>query len=133
MMRDWLLLGARLLAPVVLYAFLGRLLYRMWVAARRAERGVARLRRLDDPAVVWTLPARATLGRAPANTIVLPEDVVSARHAALTLQEGVWWLTDLHSTNGTRLNDRPVETPTPVHPGDVISLGNIQLQLEEDA
>jgi ABC-type multidrug transport system ATPase subunit/pSer/pThr/pTyr-binding forkhead associated (FHA) protein len=49
-----------------------------------------------------------TLGRMPDNTIVLPANGVSRHHGRLERHEGAWLYTDLGSTNGTFVNDRPV-------------------------
>ena len=49
------------------------------------------------------------LGRAAENTIVLDGTFVSAEHAVIVQRDGGWWLTDRGSTNGTAVNDRPVQ------------------------
>lgn len=50
---------------------------------------------------------------------------VSRAHAQLTSTTGRWFVTDLGSTNGTRLNDVPLTAhrPAPVRPGDELQLG----------
>jgi pSer/pThr/pTyr-binding forkhead associated (FHA) protein len=48
----------------------------------------------------------------------------------LSLRGSQWWLEDLNSRNGTLLNDSPLETPTVVTMGDVVTIGNTQFKLE---
>ncbi|MBI5277066.1 MAG: FHA domain-containing protein [Burkholderiales bacterium] len=79
---------------------------------------------------------RTTLGRNPDNDIVLDNKVVSARHCVFDLK-GVAdvFLEDLHSTNGTYVNDHMVKSRTQLHDGDVIAIGNFRiryLQASED-
>jgi hypothetical protein len=53
-----------------------------------------------------------TIGRSKDNDITLPDDpLVSSRHAELSMEEdGVIWIKDLDSTNGTYLNDEELTT-----------------------
>jgi hypothetical protein len=133
----------RLLLAVLLYAFLGALLWMLWQDVRAAARATtARGRRLGRLVVLESsLPTLAqgatfplmpitSLGRAPTNTATLPDDTASLEHALLHLRDGQWWLEDLDSRNGTRLNDTPVREPAPVVPGDVISVGRVKLKVE---
>ncbi len=78
----------------------------------------------------FDLWSSATLGRAPDNTIVLPDPSVSAHHAAIRQHQGQWWVEDLRSTNGTAVNDTWVTQPAPVNPGDLVRLGEVLLRLE---
>jgi hypothetical protein len=130
MIYEWILLGLRILAPFLLYLFLGITFHQMWIAHREKEELRALLRQLDNPETVWLLSEQTSVGRDANNTIVLEDEFVSAYHATLTYKEGVWWLTDLNSTNGTRVNDKLIDSPTPLNYGDIISLGDIQYRLE---
>lgn len=71
-----------------------------------------------------------TLGRAPTNTIVLNDSFCSQEHALLARRGGQWWLEDLDSSNGTRLNGDPVTEPVVVSSGDVIGVGRVDLKVE---
>ncbi|MHB8620779.1 MAG: FHA domain-containing protein, partial [Chloroflexota bacterium] len=44
---------------------------------------------------VFDLWSNASLGRAPDNTIVLPDTSVSAHHARVGQENGQWWVQDL--------------------------------------
>ncbi|MBI5329585.1 MAG: FHA domain-containing protein [Betaproteobacteria bacterium] len=65
-----------------------------------------------------------SLGRAPANHIVIPDTRVSRRHATIQLQgEGEYWLVDFGSSNGTYLNGARITQPTRLHSDDVLQMG----------
>lgn len=69
-----------------------------------------------------------TIGRSEQNDIAIADPEVSRRHARITFQDGAFLLEDLGSTNGTFVNGRRLNTPTPLKDGDIIYLGEtIQL------
>jgi hypothetical protein len=141
---DILLLGLRILLTVLLYAFLAAVFVMLWRDLRQATtaREVARpsghlvvLQTEEDALVVGTafpLQPVTSIGRAPTNTVAIPEPYASAQHTLLTLREGQWWLEDQGSRNGTLLNGTRVTGPTVVSAGDVIGVGRTQLKLELD-
>ena len=58
--------------------------------------------------------------------------MVSGRHATLNqTPNGDWQVTDLGSTNGTRLNGTPLapNVPTVIHVGDTLSIANLDFQV----
>ncbi len=64
-----------------------------------------------------------TIGRDVKNTVVVDLDNVSRRHAKITPREGMHFVADLDSTNGTYLNDREVQEETPLRSGDYVKVG----------
>ena len=68
-------------------------------------------------------PRGATLGRSRECEIVVDDANVSRQHAELRPRGGAWVVTDLGSTNGTRLNGRTIHGPEVVRPGDEIEIG----------
>ena len=70
-----------------------------------------------------------TVGRDPACERVVDNPVVSSRHARLFRDGDTTFLEDLKASNGTFLNGRRIMVPTPVHPGDLIGLGQLTLRL----
>jgi adenylate cyclase len=87
----------------------------------------------DGRAQVFNLTSeQATIGRATDNDIVLNDFSVSRRHAYLRHENGVWVLRDNHSTNGVRINDRPVPE-CPVADGDQVTIGTFRLLFREQA
>jgi hypothetical protein len=75
-------------------------------------------------------PSGATLGRSRQCDLVLNDPNVSRQHAEIRPRGGSWVLTDLGSTNGSRINGRAVEGSEVVRPGDEIELGATTLRLE---
>jgi pSer/pThr/pTyr-binding forkhead associated (FHA) protein len=72
----------------------------------------------------------ATVGRSRQCEIVVEDPNVSRRHGELRPRGGSWVFSDLGSTNGSRVNGRPVEGPTVVKPGDEIELGTAVVRFE---
>jgi len=75
-------------------------------------------------------PRGLLVGRSPEADLVLSSSEVSRRHAEIVPEEGAWVLVDLGSTNGVRLNGRPVGVPTQLSDGDVIEIGPHELTFE---
>lgn len=67
---------------------------------------------------------RFTIGRAPSCDFTVANLSVSRWHARLHHEDGHWLLSDLGSTNGTRLNGWRVTSAVPVEPGDSVSFGS---------
>ena len=63
-----------------------------------------------------------TIGRAPDNTITVPHQTVSRRHARLTLEEDTWVIEDLGSVNGIVVDGNRVDKAK-LSPGDTFQLG----------
>jgi pSer/pThr/pTyr-binding forkhead associated (FHA) protein len=127
----------RLILAASLYAFLGWALFSLWrdlqtqgsiLAGRKASSlsltiqrtGVETIRRIFQQTEV-------SIGRDPACDISLNDDAVSARHVHMSYHHGQWWVEDLGSTNGTRLNQSPLSTPTVVTTGDQVECGHTAL------
>ncbi len=70
------------------------------------------------------------MGRRWTSKIRLEDSSVSHRHAILRVRDQNVTIEDLHSTNGTRVNDVDIEQETPLAPGDRIDVGNVQLVAE---
>ena len=68
-----------------------------------------------------------TIGRNETNAIIIDEDSMSGDHAALNLRAGGnYELSDLSSTNGTRLNGEKISEPVMLSDGDKIRFGNVE-------
>jgi len=74
---------------------------------------------------------KAEIGRQDAD-IVLASDLLSRRHARVQIEDGRISISDLGSTNGTRLNEVPCLPGEVflVQPGDVLQLGDVKFTLE---
>ena len=69
------------------------------------------------------------IGRAPECELVLQDNRASRRHARLAARDGVLVLTDLGSTNGTRVNGNRV-TEVVLGAGDRVQIGETSLVVE---
>ena len=72
---------------------------------------------------VVALPSQmVTVGRAPDNDVVVGDPATSGRHGRIEIRAGVFWISDLGSTNGTMVNGEPV-IEKELSDGDVIAIG----------
>jgi Nif-specific regulatory protein len=63
------------------------------------------------------------VGRSPKNRIVLPDDLCSRDHAEVAYAEDAWYVRDLESLNGTRVNGKPVRGDRKLDTGDEVQFG----------
>ena len=70
-----------------------------------------------------------TIGRGPDNTIVVNDPSISTHHSQLLLERDTYRLKDLDSTNGTRVNGKPV-TETVLRFDDRIRFGAAEARYE---
>jgi hypothetical protein len=71
-------------------------------------------RPVDEPVVV---------GRASTADVQVPSVNVATRHCVLFAHDGLWAVQEMPGTTGTFVNGAKVEGPTPLHVGDLITLG----------
>lgn len=138
-MTGEILLVLRFLLSISLLAFLGWVAWVYWRelqtnAALIASRRVPPLTLLVEPLggqaeVLSFTDPEITIGRDPTCEVLLDDGIVSSHHARLSYHHSQWWLEDLHSTNGTMLNDELLSTATVVIAGDVIGCGGATLTL----
>ena len=88
----------------------------------------------DEAILLWTDPStsdlmtmprrdRIMIGRADSNDVILDTPEVSRHHCSLQQEDDGMVIRDSGSRNGTWLNGRPINQPTPLLPGDVLTLG----------
>jgi Domain of unknown function (DUF1707)/FHA domain len=70
-----------------------------------------------------------SIGRDAGCDLAIADMTVSRRHATLERTADGWTLTDLESTNGTRVNGWRVRGKVSVAPGDLVSFGNSEYSL----
>jgi hypothetical protein len=74
---------------------------------------------------------RARIGRSRNNDIIFADSdgaASSGHHAEATFVDGTWWIRDLGSRNGTRLNGIPI-TRAAFRAGDHLQFGDIECQV----
>ena len=85
-------------------------------------------------AVFELTPPAFSLGRDPGNALLLPnESGASRKHALLFEKDGVWWVEDLGSSNGTAVNGSEIEQALQLEEGDVIAVGIEELRFSLQA
>ena len=72
---------------------------------------------------------RVVIGREHDCDLLLTEISVSRHHAELHFDGFEWWLRDLGSKNGTRLNGMRIQLPFRVRPGETVSFGQARFRL----
>src|SRR4051812_27068981 len=83
-----------------------------------------RLRIADGPVVI---------GRGSESDVVLPDELLSRRHAAIGPRDGEFYLVDLRSTNGTFINGERVIGERRLRHGDMIAVGQTRLVFSDGA
>jgi hypothetical protein len=145
---DWFILLLRIAFIALIYFFLyqvARVSVRELVVFARASAAPASPQpSLPDPRSSLELmePAESsyyegtsfpldhytTIGRTDDNSIAIDDGFVSGSHAEIAFDQGVWWLQDLGSTNGTFVNNQPVRSRVRIANGDVIQFGRVRLR-----
>jgi hypothetical protein len=136
------ILALRLVLVGVLYLFL-------WLVMRAALgslRQAAPARAVRRPLVLALIePGASSLergaqlelqedsvfGRAAPAAVVLDDPAVSAQHARVEPTRGGWLVSDLGSTNGTRVNERPINGSVRLRKGDALALGPIRFEVRD--
>jgi hypothetical protein len=134
---DLAILALRILLVALLYLFLGLVLRFASRSLRPqpAPRHELRLEVVDAgsaalaPGDVIDVADGAVLGRTERADLVVSDATVSVEHARVRRVGRVWVVTDLGSTNGTHINDSPVNGEAPLAAGDVLRLGNVRLKV----
>jgi hypothetical protein len=86
---------------------------------------------IDKGRTFRELPPPVTIGREEGNLLRLNDERVSRFHAKVQLDNGEVILTDLESTNGTRVNGNVIQIRR-LRPGDRISIGRSVLRFGSD-
>src|SRR5688500_1083126 len=74
----------------------------------------------------------AVIGRSHGNTVRIPSAEVSRQHCRLSKKDGVVWVRDLGSVNGTSLNGMRIRGEEVVRPGDRVEVGPVTFVVEYD-
>jgi adenylate cyclase len=72
------------------------------------------------------------IGRRESCDIVLRFANVSAHHCQLMNESGYWYVRDLQSRNGIKINDVRVQDQRRVDPGDILSIAKHKYRVEYD-
>src|SRR5687768_2106724 len=75
---------------------------------------------------------RTTIGRSARSDVCIPDAFASRLHAEIRQEGDSFWLLDLGSANGTRLNGSPVNASLPLFSGGEIQIGETRIRFEGD-
>jgi pSer/pThr/pTyr-binding forkhead associated (FHA) protein len=70
------------------------------------------------------------IGRDPDCDFSIPDETISLRHSKLTYHHKQWWAADLDSTNGSFINDTPIDSPIILTEGDELRLGKVSINIK---
>jgi hypothetical protein len=94
--------------------------WRFVVVEPPAERGTA-----------FPIDTEATIGRGGGCSVPLTFDTfVSSVHARAHDRDGVLWIEDVGSTNGTKVNGQRIDQPTKLNRGDRLQVGETLLEVQ---
>jgi pSer/pThr/pTyr-binding forkhead associated (FHA) protein len=80
--------------------------------------------------VIQLREPHSVLGRQKECTVRIPSADVSRRHCALTFEDGVLYVEDLGSTNGTFINGERVRGREAIEPGDMLGIGPVMFRVK---
>lgn len=137
-MSAIILLVLRVLLAVLLYAFLGWVIFILWRDLRRQGELIAA--RQPPPLTLTTdedsppltrhySTTEIIMGREQGCDFPINDQTVSSRHARLSFHQNQWWIEDMASTNGTYLNGEVVTAPVVITHGDNLRLGQVGVRI----
>jgi adenylate cyclase len=68
------------------------------------------------------LKRNLSIGRRDSNDIILQFENISGHHCQLTVNYGYWYVKDMNSRNGVKVNNIRIETEKRIDPGDILSI-----------
>ena len=83
------------------------------------------------PGTRFDLSPQTTIGRGPTNTIQLTDNFISSENTRLWFRNGLWYVQDAGSTNGTFVNNQPAREALAARFGDIIQVGFIRFKLAQ--
>ena len=151
-MPESLLAILKLCALALLYLFFFRVIRAVWAEvrtpsvaaapaaapaarrspARREARSATKLAVVEPPELLgrsYGLGDEVTVGRAAGCQVTLDDNYASQLHARIFARDGVFYVEDLGSTNGTYLNSQKVTAPVAMKRGDRLRIGSTVMEL----
>jgi len=136
-MSGTVVLILRVILALALYVFLGFALWAIWQDLKRTSL-LSRARPMPaihlqilykngPPMYQEFSQPKVVLGRDPKCDLSIEDEAISAQHAEFSFHHGQWWLRDLNSRNGTRLNRTKLSTATVLATGDEIKFGKVKV------
>lgn len=88
-------------------------------------------RDINEPEKVYKIAVEngVMIGRTQGDIILSDDDYISSKHCVITYENGIMFVEDMGSSNGTFYHNKLIKGKTPVIDGEVIKVGNTQLKL----
>ena len=136
-MSGQVLLALRVLLAASLYVFIGAAMLVLWRDLKRQSEllvatqtpPITLLVRNGQVDYYFAKP-EVIIGRDPTCDATLADSTVSSEHARLSYHHNQWWAEDLHSTNGTFLNEETVSAPIVITTGDTLRCGQVVVNIQ---
>ncbi len=74
---------------------------------------------------------RTTIGRSARSDVCIPDGFASRLHAEVRQEGDSYWISDLGSANGTKLNGALLTVPIPLHQGGEIQIGETKIRFDD--
>lgn len=74
---------------------------------------------------------KVTIGRGTQHVLAIPDNSISRNHLEVNFNKGVIFITDLGTSNGTKINEEPLpaNVPVPYKEGQVLRLGQSKIRI----
>lgn len=140
-MNAIVVLILRIILILLSYLFIGSIVYIIYADLRRNLNGFSKhpvahitLRSFMDQQKIIKQYEKPEIfiGRDPSCDFSLDDTTISLRHCKLSFHHKQWWAEDLGSTNGTLLNQVPIENPVILADGDEIGVGRVTILFEKN-
>ncbi|MCG8317344.1 MAG: FHA domain-containing protein [Pseudomonadales bacterium] len=80
---------------------------------------------------VWLVESTFNIGSDPKSHLVLDDSSVSEKHASIQMDGSHLYLSDLNSFKGTYVNGQKVSERFQLRPGDLIKVGDVELEITD--
>jgi len=138
-MNAALALFLRVLFLILSYLFVGWIAYTIYKDSQAYHRNQkdALASRITLRALVNQEPIEKQfaaleiiIGRDPDCDFTIQDETISLRHCKLAYHHKQWWATDLDSTNGSFINENPIDSPTVITENDELRLGKVMISIQ---
>ncbi|HEY60517.1 MAG TPA: FHA domain-containing protein [Anaerolineae bacterium] len=136
-MSGIFILVLRGLLATTLYLFLIWSIYSIWKDLKREvnlhkDKNIPSLRLIlqSKDRVGIFRKSEVFIGKDKGNDFIIADGELSAQHTRLFYTQKLWWVEDLHSTNGTFLNNEKLETPILLTNGDQLQCGTSFIEIQ---
>jgi pSer/pThr/pTyr-binding forkhead associated (FHA) protein len=79
----------------------------------------------------FAIDGSTTIGRSPQAEVRIDDSFASARHARIYEREGLYYVEDMGSTNGTYLNERQLRSQKQLRGEDRIRIGDTEFRYQQ--